>query len=175
MTNDRLPPALPMRALLAPYPTLAPWMGFAAGEMGEREVPGDGDNARILEYLETVLITRVRKWFRDETAWCAAFVQWCLKQCGIEGTGKPNARSYLDYGAHTDLPAFGDLVVFKRGLLWWQGHVAFFVRFEGTADAPRIIVRGGNQNNRVSDQARKVTDVIAYRKITAQPKLGVAA
>jgi len=83
------------------------WLVIARNEIGVREVPGTRDNARVLEYLATVLKTRLPRWFRDETPWCAAFVNWCLEQGGIKGTGKPNARSYIKYGKRLDKPRVG--------------------------------------------------------------------
>jgi uncharacterized protein (TIGR02594 family) len=82
------------------------------------------------------------------TAWCAAYVNASLEQAGIEGTGRLNARSFMDWGVGVDEPQRGDLAVFSRGdPSGWQGHVGFF---DGYGDDGRIRVLGGNQGDAVS-------------------------
>ena len=55
------------------------WMGEAWAELGQREVAGDGDNARILALFRAVGHDEVR---HDEVAWCAAFVGATLERAG---------------------------------------------------------------------------------------------
>lgn len=78
--------------------------------------------------------------------WCAAFINAIEKQMGKAGTGKLTARSFLKYGEEVESrPQLGDIVVFKRGLLPWQGHVGIYAG-EGKDS---ILVLGGNQSNKV--------------------------
>jgi uncharacterized protein (TIGR02594 family) len=82
------------------------------------------------------------------TAWCAAYVNASLSQAGMQGTGRLNARSFMDWGQATDTPNRGDIAVFSRGdPNGWQGHVGFF---DGYGDDGRIRVLGGNQGDAVS-------------------------
>lgn len=96
------------------------------------------------------------------TAWCAAFVNSALGAAGIQGTGKLNARSFLDWGEPVDTPQRGDIAVFTRGgKNSWKGHVAFFdsVNPDGT-----INVLGGNQGDQVSLKAYSADRLLGYRR-----------
>jgi uncharacterized protein (TIGR02594 family) len=97
-----------------------------------------------------------------EGAWCAAFVNAVLSSSGTKGTGKLNARSYLDYGQAVTKPSKGDIVVMKRGNSEWQGHVGFFAGFDENGD---IKILGGNQSNKVSIKTYKAADLLGYRRI----------
>ncbi|CDN96091.1 TIGR02594 family protein [Agrobacterium tumefaciens] len=94
------------------------------------------------------------------TPWCAAFVNAVLATQGIEGTGKLNARSFLNFGLPTDNPQPGDVVVFKRGNSEIQGHVGFFNGFDQNGN---IIVTGGNQSNSVKTSTYKKEDLLGFR------------
>jgi uncharacterized protein (TIGR02594 family) len=96
----------------------------------------------------------------DTTAWCAAFVNWCIKK-STEKTATGSAasadfRSWASAVATFDSqssllvldsqPRFGDVVVFQDMRSNGQpdpyhGHVAFYVEH----DSKRIKVLGGNQ------------------------------
>ena len=58
-----------------------PWMEYALQEYGTREIAGRRSNPRVEEYLRSV-----GNHGSDETAWCSAFVNWCMEQAGIRGT-----------------------------------------------------------------------------------------
>lgn len=99
----------------------------------------------------------------DETPWCAAFVGAVLAELSLPHTGRLNARSYLEWGVPVGAAEVraGDVVILWRGQpSGWQGHVGFVVRFDGD----RVIVRGGNQGNRVSDAGYPVARVLGYRR-----------
>ena len=70
-----------------------------AYEMAKAEVGtvewANGNNPKVVAYFKDSGNPGVMD---DETAWCAAFVGAMLKRAGIKGTGKLNARSYLDWG-----------------------------------------------------------------------------
>lgn len=129
---------------------------IARAELGTKEIPGAGHNPRILEYHQTTQLQALR----DEVPWCSAFVNWCLAQAGIEGTGSPMARSFLGWGAPLDHPLPGCVVVLKRGRAPF-GHVAFFVRWV----KPGLIeVLGGNQSDEVRLSVYRDSDVLGYRR-----------
>jgi uncharacterized protein (TIGR02594 family) len=95
------------------------------------------------------------------TAWCAAYVNASLQQAGLEGTGRLNARSFMEWGQPTEQPQRGDLAVFSRGdPNGWQGHVGFF---DGYGDDGRVRVLGGNQGDAVSEAWFPVERVSAFR------------
>lgn len=140
-------------------PTVAPkHLLIAEKELGVTEISGNVHNKRILEYHQATEL----KATADEIAWCAAFVNWCLKQSGELGTLKANARSFLDWGVKVDKPALGDVVVFWRGKKsGWQGHVAFYI--EENSDAVKVL--GGNQNNKVCYMWYPKSQVLGYRRL----------
>jgi len=114
--------------------------------LGLEEYPGARHNPAIVGFAATTGNSWVQD---DETPWCASFVGAILAQSGLQGTGRLNARSYLDWGTPVDLgdAAVGDVVVFWRGTRdGWQGHVGFYAGRDGD----NILVLGGNQGNAVS-------------------------
>lgn len=130
------------------------WLVIARRELGTTEIPGDRDNPRIVEYHQATSL----KATDDETAWCSAFVNWCMREAGLPRTDSAMARSWLKWGTAISAPRPGCVVVFSRGA-YPQGHVAFFVGREGD----RIRVLGGNQGNRVSIAANGTERVLGYR------------
>ncbi len=98
-----------------------------------------------------------------KTAWCAAFVDAILHASNQGGgTGKLNARSYLNWGVPVDEPRRGDVVVFSRGdPNGWQGHVGFF---EGYDENGNIRVLGGNQGNSVSVTSYSPERLLGFRR-----------
>jgi uncharacterized protein (TIGR02594 family) len=133
----------------------------AAGEyLGLQEWPGARHNPQIVDMFAKVGHGHVRD---DETPWCAAFVGSVLAGLGLPHTGKLNARSYETYGTQVRMQDArpGDIVVLWRGSpASWQGHVAFFVCFNGD----KIVLRGGNQGNAVTDASYGRDRVIAIRR-----------
>lgn len=88
--------------------------------------------------------------------WCAAFVNSVLHEIGVEHTQSLMARSYLEWGVSTDEPSPGDIMIFSRGDLGWQGHVGFYVATVNYKDVEYWIVLGGNQDNSVSYRLYRV-------------------
>jgi uncharacterized protein (TIGR02594 family) len=122
-----------------------------AASVAER--PGE-DHPRILEYLATCSDLEAGEAERDSTPWCSAFVNWCLRQSGIEGTDSGWARSWADWGAPVDPPRLGAVAVWARGRTSAEapvvtGHVAFVVEDLGDS----LLVLGGNQSDSVSLKA----------------------
>jgi uncharacterized protein (TIGR02594 family) len=134
-----------------------PWMQFALDEFGESEIAGSMDNPRILQYLATVGLTRTH----DETPWCSAFVNWCMSQAGIQGTGSGRARSWLTWGDATlGTPSFGAITVLWRGSInGTAGHVAFYV---GSSWGDLLLL-GGNQGDSVSVSSYPASRLLGYR------------
>lgn len=132
----------------------------AGAYLGLEEWPGAKHNPKILDMFDIVGHGNVRD---DETAWCAAFVGAVLASLGLPHTGKLNARSYMGYGQSVEPQDArpGDIVVLWRGSRTsWQGHVAFFVRFDGNS----VILRGGNQGNAVTDAPYPIDRILAIRR-----------
>lgn len=149
---------------LQPYMPEAPvaafsWFDIAMQELerGVSEVPGSGANPRIVEYLRSTSLDGAMA-ASDETAWCSAFVNFCVEKAGFAGTDSAMARSWLHWGRATDTPVTGCIVVFERGAPP-SGHVAFFIsRGDST-----VKVLGGNQGNRVSIKDYDKSLVLGFR------------
>jgi uncharacterized protein (TIGR02594 family) len=91
----------------------------------------------------------------DTTAWCAAFVNFCLIQSAIgrkpiSGAADPTysaaSSSFRSWSSKIDVdkgeqPQPGDIVVFRNKSSPGHGHVGFFI----DGDANSILVLGGNQ------------------------------
>lgn len=111
-----------------------------------------GSNPRIVEYLATCDDLSACKKADDDTAWCSAFVNWCIGLSGLTGTDSASARSWAKWGIEDPAPTEGTVVVWKRfkgpdgRLKLVGGHVAFLLADEGE----RLYVLGGNQGNEVS-------------------------
>jgi uncharacterized protein (TIGR02594 family) len=130
-----------------------PWMAIAKGELGQREVVGSGHNPRILQYLRSTTIDFPSA-SRDETAWCSAFVNWCIEEAGYAGTDSAWAKSWINWGRPIREPRPGCIVVWDRdtfqgGHIADGGHVGFYL----SSDSDSVKVRGGNQGNAVSEQS----------------------
>jgi len=130
-------------------------MEIALGYIGTHEVAGPGTNPKIGEWLKSVGMDPI-----DEIAWCAAAVNGILREAGLEGSDKPTARSYLEWGTRLHIPEFGCIVVLRRGLDW-QGHVGFFMDLA----SDYIYVLGGNQGNRVGMSRYHDSLLLDYRKV----------
>jgi len=137
------------------YHTAAHWLGLEEWE-GK-----DSNNPHVLDFFKDA----GHDWVKDdETPWCAAFVNSVLKDCGIQGTGKLNARSFSQWGsaARLETANLGDIVVFWRESPdSWKGHVAFFAGFDNNGD---ILALGGNQGDSVSVQTYPRERVLTVRR-----------
>jgi len=124
---------------------------------GLSEKSGADHDQNILKFFEDSGHGWVKS---DETPWCAAFVGAVLKACGIAGTRKLNAKSYLDWGLPTSSPKIGDVVVFWRGSPEAAtGHVGFFI----SQRDGQIFVLSGNQSNRVNVAPYAESRLLAIR------------
>ena len=97
------------------------------------------------------------------TAWCAAFVNWCLRSAGAPRLGYATAKSWLDFGTPIAHPVYGCITVIKPSSSTGSttGHVAFFVERQGS----NVKLLGGNQVNgtRVSESLFAEKTVLGYR------------
>ena len=131
------------------------WLRIAKMEIGQKEIPGDKHNPRIVEYGEAVDL----EVSDDETPWCSIVMNWIFLKAGIKGTGKANARSWLKWGIKLIVPRPGCVVIFKRGNSTWKGHVAYWISETET----QIYCLGGNQNNEFGYKYYNKSDLLGYR------------
>lgn len=145
----------PAASTPTPTPGNFPWWPLAQGELGVKEVDGSGSNPRVLQYLRSTDLDEDLA-STDETAWCSAFVNWCIEEAGYQGTNSAWARSWLNWGRRIETPVPGCITVFTRD---GGGHVAFFVSKTGS----QIKVLGGNQSNTVNQQNYPASRLLGYR------------
>jgi len=124
---------------------------------GLKEFAGVKHNPVILDFFKAI----GHKWVDDdETAWCAAFANYCCLSTIGKHTGKLNARSFLEFGVRTTTPKLGDLVV-----LWrvspdsWKGHVGFYI----SESENHVYLLGGNQDNQVCIKPYPKERVLSYQ------------
>jgi uncharacterized protein (TIGR02594 family) len=126
------------------------WLLIARQEVGihENSAPRQ-DNPRIIEYLKS---TSYDGELTDEVKWCSAFVNWCITQAGLKGTGSAAASSWLAWGKKLTQPRLGCIVVFNH-------HVGFYTGAAGS----HFLLLGGNQSNAVNKENKSPSEVLAYR------------
>jgi uncharacterized protein (TIGR02594 family) len=133
-----------------------PWLSAAWRELGQKEIGGQSDNARIVGYFREAGHAYVKD---DETAWCAAFLGAMLERAGRRSTRSLRARSYVTWGAPLATARLGAIAVLSRGSDPALGHVGFVAGATETS----LFLLGGNQNNAVSVQAFARTRLLALR------------
>ena len=132
-----------------------PWLAIARAELGVEEVPGPGDNQRVVEYLRSTNLD-LQAAANDETPWCSAFTNWCVEKSGYAGSDSAWARSWLAWGREVTTPRQGVVTVLTRQ---GGGHVGFYVG----EDDDRISLLGGNQGDRVCIAKFPKSRLLGYR------------
>ncbi|MBI1650820.1 TIGR02594 family protein [Hyphomicrobium sulfonivorans] len=133
-----------------------PWLAAAWAELGQREVRGSADNARIRALFREVGHPAI---LHDEVAWCAAFVGACLERGGLASTRSLMARSYLRWGDDVSAGRIGAVAVLSRGRDPAAGHVGFLMGETPT----HVVLLGGNQGDAVSVAAYPKTRLLGLR------------
>ena len=97
------------------------------------------------------------------TPWCACIINYCEREAGKKGTGRQNARSFLEYGLKVLLKDAkeGDICIFKRGTSSWQGHVTYFVKDNKDNT---ILCLGGNQADKVCYSNYRTDTLLGIRR-----------
>jgi len=136
-------------------PAELPWLAIAFAEIGSKEFPGASDNPRVIEYLHSTNLPAPER-HHDETAWCSAFVNWCMERAGFEGTDSAWAKAWLNWGKEIKKPRKGCIAVFTRE---GGGHVGFYMGQTQTA----IKLLGGNQDDAVNIANYPKSRLLGYR------------
>ena len=141
------------------------WLVVADKELGQHEIDGEGNNPRVVEYHATTTLHATQ----DSVAWCSSFVNWCMKQAGLEGTDSAAAKSWLEWGEALESPLLGCVCVIRQRA---QGHDAatgstsgYHVGFWVGEKAGRLLLEGGNQSDSVKVSSFGLTtyEVVGYR------------
>ena len=133
-------------------------------EVSDKEIVG-----HFFKSARNSWITRTSPLFSSKYAWCAAFIYTMLKKAGkapkyMEAQHTIRAKSYIPESMGGLLKADavkiseaqeGDIIVLKRGKNMF--HVGTFV----SANTKAIMVRGGNQNNRVKNSLYRIEALVS--------------
>jgi uncharacterized protein (TIGR02594 family) len=149
------------------------WLQEAFSVLGLSEIAGGRHEKRILAMYRAA----GHEIAADEVPWCAAFVNWCLSQAGIDGTGSLMARSFTKYGKglhRTDPIPRGAIAIWPRGKPP-SGHVNIVLHDDGTY----VWAIGGNQSKEGTNGAVTIGkyakgQAVAYRCLLP-PRTGTSA
>ncbi len=135
-------------------------LSIALSQYGVKEVKGAKDHPQIVQYFAS--LGHEPSKFKEETAWCSAFVNWVAKKAGYEKSNELTARSWLHVGKPAITPKQGDVVVLWRDSPEsWKGHVGFLVK-----ESKRYVyLLGGNQSNSVNIKAYPKKRILDFRKL----------
>jgi uncharacterized protein (TIGR02594 family) len=147
------------------------WLVEAFSVLGLSEITGARHEKRILEMYRAAGHPEIKD---DETPWCAAYVNWCLSQAGIDGTGSLMARSFTKYGKglhRTDTIPRGAIAIWPRGKPP-SGHTNFVLLDDGSGYVWCI---GANQSKAGTTGAVTIGkyvkgQAVAYRWPLGAPK-----
>lgn len=143
------------------------WIGVAENELGTKEIEGKSHNERVVAYHRSTDQHKNKKVLTDEKPWCSSFVGWVLEQAGYESSESAWSHSYKRWGDGIAKPAVGAVAFIDWGLVYPdddkkqdRGHVGFVV---GRTKGGRIVLLGGNQDNRVKYGSYRKANIHAYR------------
>lgn len=148
------------------------WMAIAQREVGVIEFKGQKHNPRIVEYLRSTTNADLGDAYRakDETAWCAAFVNWCLLKAGLPAKRDALARRWIDYGyaVEEDDAPYGAITIIrsaKKNDLATGSTTGYHIGFLHDLNKSRVTLLGGNQSDSVKLSAfnRNAYMVVATR------------
>lgn len=124
------------------------WAGFRESEAKLKKKGGKGVIADNYHELVGVVIDRATPTL--STAWCASFVNYCLKDSGYPYTRDPSSQFPTRSSKFVKIasPIYGAIVVYKHtNRQFGNGHVAFvYARLEGGD----LAVLGGNQGESIT-------------------------
>lgn len=131
----------------------------AKSYLGQHEVNGKGDNQFIIDCFKyTSYWSTIKRMlgFRDEVAWCAAFINRVLAELGLKGSNSAAAKASAGIGMACAAQA-GAVATWQHlhGSLKGHYHTNFLLRpiFRGPNDSQIIgwFCIGGNQSNAVTE------------------------
>lgn len=130
-----------------------PWYEYANTFLGTKEVAGKGSNSTIMGWAKALGKSVSSVFTDDDIAWCGLFVAHVMQTTNPNEPIPANplgAQQWNKYGERSLTPSLGDVLVFWRGSpTSWKGHVGFYAGENATS----YKVLGGNQSNRVTDDA----------------------
>jgi uncharacterized protein (TIGR02594 family) len=135
-------------------------LNVALSQYGIKEIAGSKDNPEILKYFDSLGYNGTE--LKDETAWCAASLNWILKTSCKPYTRKLHARSFLNVGEQVEHPQLGDIVVlWRESVKSWKGHVGLYI----SETEHSIYILGGNQGNTYCIKPYPKSRLLEYRRV----------
>jgi uncharacterized protein (TIGR02594 family) len=125
-----------------------PWMEIALQKFRLQQPKPDAKVSEVYGMLDAVHVQRVTD--NHCTSWCSAFVNWCLKQKGYEGTNNALARSWLDWGKPCG-SSWGCVAIVVQPF----SHVGFYVMEKNGVH----YILGGNQNDQDHHKAFRSVNI----------------
>jgi len=121
------------------------WLKKAEDLLGLYEVTGTKDNPIVLAMAKICGGKIAKTYKHDSIPWCAMFVNYILIVSDLPGNDSLWALDFRKYGFIIRRPALGSIATMTRD---GGGHTFFVI---GKTKEGKIVGRGGNQNDRVSD------------------------
>lgn len=138
----------------------APWMETAVAELKKWGGTEEKDIDDTINYHKQIGLA-----FKSlSVAWCASFVNYCLKTAGYKHSGSAGSQSFR-YSANfhkLTAPVYGALVVYSNPKKPGQGHVAFaYCKLKGGD----VAVLGGNQGDSITFNSHRgvYIDTLKYK------------
>lgn len=134
------------------------WLATARKFIGTSEIVGPKHNPVVTAFWKVIGL----HFTDDETPWCMGFVMAMLQHSDYPYMKSAWARDALKYKGKSgrvlklDKPAYGCIVVFKRGK---GGHVGFVV---GKTKDGMLMVLSGNASNKVGIDPYDPKRVLGY-------------
>lgn len=139
-------------------PPLPSWLAVANREIGLREYRTPDENPRFREYFRDAASRA-----EDARPWSAAFIEWCLGQSGLRGSGSAASRAWLAWGEAVEPPRLGCIAVLKHADAA-GAKVGFYLQRRGAV----IDLLGTVEGNRVCVSPFPAAQVLGYRWPEAQ-------
>lgn len=163
-----------------PLPEKYAWLSSEKGPLmiikalelfGTHEAPGSVNNPTIIEWAKEIGGSVSDTYKADEIPWCGLFMAVVAKRSSKQVVKDPLwALNWGTFGVSTDVPMFGDVLVFTRKTSDGKkaGHVALYIG-ENTSS---YHVLGGNQSDSVCITRLDKERLYAARrpKYNVQPK-----
>ena len=121
------------------------WMPYARSLIGIKEVPGKGNNAKIMAWAKKLGAKILGiTYASDDVPWCGLFAAHVMDHVGIAPPPiAVRASAWSAWGCRLLVPRVGCILTFTRA---GGGHVGFYVGEDDT----HFHVLGGNQGDAVS-------------------------
>lgn len=132
----------------------APWMEIAIAELKKWGGTKESVIDDTTNYHQETGASDHKSMEGTNNAWCASFVNYCLKQAGYSHTGSPSSQSFVwsKQFKKIDSPVYGAIVVYQNPRKKGTGHVAFVYCALKGGD---LAVLGGNQGDTIKFNSHK--------------------